>query len=322
MTRPSDQIDPAVLGRLLEADGPLTLDALAAELGTADAGVRRGVEALRAAGCAIDEHPQQGVRLVRASIECWADFIEARHAGGLGRRLIVYRQTTSTQDAARRLLRGRSARRAGTVVVADHQSAGRGRVGRRWEAPAGSSLLLTALADVGVATVDRVIVSTCCAAAEAVERVGGPAVRVRWPNDLLIAGRKVAGILVERVGGLALVGLGLNVSAAPADRPRERDAPPLRATCLADHGVAADRLQLLDVMLDRLEAGLGSADDAALREAWRARSCLLQQRVTVRAEGRELTGRVIDLDPRQGLLLEVERGPVVTLPAATTTLVL
>lgn len=106
----------------------------------------------------------------------------------------------STQDAARQLP-------IGSVVTAEHQLAGRGRLGRRWEAPAGTALLATFV------TAPHSLASLAAGVAVA-EACGGGA-RLKWPNDVLIDGRKLAGILVEAPGGRCLVGVGINLTWAP-----------------------------------------------------------------------------------------------------------
>ncbi len=307
--------DTAVLDALLRADGPRTVDAIAAERAVDAREVTAAVDRLRRAGCRIDLHPQQGLHLVRTGLGCWSDYIEPRHTGRLGRRLIVYRRTTSTQDVARhRVETAAPADHEGTVVVADGQDAGRGRFGRRWYDEGGRSLLLTAVTSPRGRSGECLMLAGCCGVAEATEAVSGLPVQVRWPNDLMIEGRKVGGMLLETLRGMALVGIGLNVEGAPA-------ASSLGSTTsLATHGGAVDRLLLLDRLLGRV-ADLAGAEEDTLIRRWRARSCLLQKRVTVRTGDKDLTGRVIDLDPRQGLLLAVDGGAVVPLRAETASLI-
>jgi BirA family transcriptional regulator, biotin operon repressor / biotin---[acetyl-CoA-carboxylase] ligase len=155
----------------------------------------------------------------------------------------------STQELAR-------SHPIGTAVVADHQQAGRGRLGRRWEAPPGTALLASfampfhALAPL-VAGV---------AAAEAC----GPQVRLKWPNDLLLGGRKLGGILVEAGGGRCVVGIGINLSWAPPGAAR----------------LEADREVLLARLVAELERWWVVAA-AEVLDAWRARSDTLGRQVRV-----------------------------------------
>ena len=202
----------------------------------------------------------------------------------------------------------------GTAVLADAQTAGRGRLGRQWLAEPGEALLMTVILKAGPLSSDRLLLASACAVSQTVEKMCGVATQLRWPNDVLLDGAKLAGILLERVGGCDLVGIGVNVHGQPAlaDQP---------TACLARTGRTVDRLMLADRLMDRLDEALFHDDEARLHTSWRQRSALLQRRVTVRAAGTSLTGRVIDVDVEHGLLLAVEHGPPVVLPAATTSLV-
>jgi BirA family transcriptional regulator, biotin operon repressor / biotin---[acetyl-CoA-carboxylase] ligase len=135
----------------------------------------------------------------------------------LGRPRLHLRETTSTNDRARELAtRGAP---HGTIVTAGLQTAGRGRYGRTWSAPAGSSILLSLI----VRAFDGLLPLR---AGLAVADVAGPSARVKWPNDVWIDGRKIAGILVEArpVEGWAVVGIGVNVALDVRDLPRELHA--------------------------------------------------------------------------------------------------
>lgn len=122
---------------------------------------------------------------------------------------------TSTQDVARELP-------IGSVVVADFQTAGRGRLDHRWEAPPGTALLVSFV----LAPNPVLSLAAGVAAAEAC----GTAVRLKWPNDLLLGGRKVGGILVEATPDRAVCGIGINLTWAPPEGARlDRDREPLLA---------------------------------------------------------------------------------------------
>jgi BirA family biotin operon repressor/biotin-[acetyl-CoA-carboxylase] ligase len=310
-----------VLGLLLEAGGAVRMEAIGRAAGIDAMAAAKAIDGLREAGCEIDAHPTQGVRLVRSGLGCWGDYIESRHAGRLGRRVLVYRQTTSTQEVARQLLAGAATAHDGTIIVADHQTTGRGRLGRRWLDAAGEALLMTAIVDHAHATVDHLMLASCCGLAQAIERVAGVKVQIRWPNDLLIEGGKVAGILVETIGRAALIGIGVNVASSPDRLPDDKDSPTRLVASLAAAGRMVDRLTLLDAVAQELHRALRETDDRSLVEVWKQRASLLEQRVAVRSGGTPYEGRVIDVDPQAGLMLLSDGGAVVTLPAATTTLV-
>lgn len=195
----------------------------------------------------------------------------------------------------------------GMVVVADHQTAGRGRLGRRWEAPAGSNLLVSVLLRPTMAWEDLFWCATAVAlaAADACTEVAGVTPGCKWPNDLVVDDRKLAGLLAETVGSrpvpvqaaagsgraaagpqAVVVGLGLNVGWAPSQVP----VGALAATSLvaaAAHDVA--RSDVLTALLRQLEgrlARLGDADGrAGLRAEYTGRCVTLGRPVTVHLAG-------------------------------------
>ena len=206
----------------------------------------------------------------------------------------------------------------GSVLVADHQTAGRGRLDRRWEAPPGSSLLCSVLIrpDLPIAQVQLTALAAAVAAADACESVAGVRPRVKWPNDLVVADesgaeRKVAGILSEsslRGGAVAavVIGMGLNVN-WPAEFPDELAGI---ATSLNHHaGRDLDREALLVAYLTGLEpllAGLGTpAGRDTLLQRYRGLSATLGQMVRVELGSGPLSGVATDVNGEGHLVLEV-----------------
>ena len=181
--------------------------------------------------------------------------------GGLGAPRVHLRRTDSTNERAREL----AARGAphGTLVTAREQTAGRGRQGRTWSAPAGRALLCSLV----VRDPPRLLP---LAAGAAVAEVAGPEALIKWPNDMLIDGRKVAGILVEGrpQEGWAVLGVGVNVALAPEDFPLELRE---RAGTL---GLGEDAIEpTLERLLAALTRWLGSSESEVL-DAVRARDAL------------------------------------------------
>jgi BirA family biotin operon repressor/biotin-[acetyl-CoA-carboxylase] ligase len=141
----------------------------------------------------------------------------------------------------------------GAVVVADEQTAGRGRLGRRWFARAGTSLLCSVQLrpEIDPRRLPELTGVAAQAAAEAIEAVTGLALELKEPNDLLIGGRKVAGVLAEAREERVVLGIGINVNIAEADLPEDVDLP--ATSLLAESGRETDRAELLVELLDRLE---------------------------------------------------------------------
>jgi BirA family transcriptional regulator, biotin operon repressor / biotin---[acetyl-CoA-carboxylase] ligase len=201
----------------------------------------------------------------------------------LGRPRLHHREIDSTNRRAREL--ASTGAPHGTLVTAGAQTAGRGRQGRRWEAPAGSALLCSLV----LREFDALL---SLRAGLAVADVAGDAARVKWPNDVQVEGRKVAGVLVEGRPheGWAVVGIGVNVSAAP-------DLPEAAALGRDDvEGALAELLRALGVRL--------TEPRAATLDALRARDALLGVRVSW--DGGEGVGAGID--PDGGLRVTTDTG--------------
>ncbi|HUI03721.1 MAG TPA: biotin--[acetyl-CoA-carboxylase] ligase [Acidimicrobiales bacterium] len=217
----------------------------------------------------------------------------------------------------------------GTVVVADHQSAGRGRLGRRWEAPPGANLLVSVLLrpDVPLEELHLCTVAVALAAADACAGVSGLVPELKWPNDLMAGERKLAGVLAESLPGApgdggrpraeraraVVVGVGVNVRWPPPDPPTAGadDAELLRtATSIwRETGTVVDPLALLDAVLVELEphvAALAGRDGRRrLATTYRRRCATVGQTVRVSTADDELTGTAMDITPEGHLVLDV-----------------
>jgi BirA family transcriptional regulator, biotin operon repressor / biotin---[acetyl-CoA-carboxylase] ligase len=168
----------------------------------------------------------------------------------------------------------RSGAEGGLVAVADVQTAGRGRLDRTWEAPASSSLLVSVLVR-GAGDAGTVVMATAVALVRAVADVAGVDAALKWPNDLVVGDRKLAGILAERDGDALVVGVGCNVN-------WETFPPELADTataCNQEAGHAIDRDALLTAFLEALERLLD--DRARVVEEYRTGLATLGRRVRV-----------------------------------------
>lgn len=323
-------IDARLLQRLLQASAAVSVTELARQMNSSAGRVQVELQRLAAAGCQFERHPHAGVRLLQTGLGAWVDYL--RHLDGRRRRLVeVYRSTSSTQDAARRLVAAEGLAADGAVVAADEQTQGRGRLGRRWFAPAGSALTFSRICvrpgEASPLSVDRLTFATAVAVAEAVECVTAPQppeVRIKWPNDLYVLGRKLAGILVEthRVGTVqaAVVGVGINVTIQPQDLPGDEPDLSQRITSLAMENRRVDRLALLAEVVGRMDHAIDGDDVSGLLEQWRRRSMLMSRQVELVSDGRTIRGQVLDLDPWAGLIVRSDEGALMHLPAATTTM--
>jgi len=253
-------------------------------------------------------------------------FAERLGTRWLGRSLIARVSVGSTNDEAWAAFAADAA--AGTVVVADAQSAGRGRQGRAWHTAPGRSLALAVLLRRGgePPALGLLPLAAGLAVTEALEAVGARP-ELKWPNDVLLDGRKVAGVLCEtrraapaargpfapaagaaRGVVAAVVGVGVNLTQAAGDFPAEISGT---ATSLALAGCPAAREDVAAAFLDALEArwaALRQDGPAARLEAWRARAAFWGRTVTVRAGDGVLTGVARGLDDTGALRLALADG--------------
>jgi BirA family biotin operon repressor/biotin-[acetyl-CoA-carboxylase] ligase len=292
--------------------------------------VQQALGVLRERHCLIEEEPAGGVRLVSTGLACWRDVLEEQALRGklkIGGRVMVFFRTGSTNDVAWQC--AVNPEMDGLVVVADEQSAGRGRLGHAWSAKAEQSVLMSVLLRGGAeGDGDRLTMLAGLAVAAGIEAAApGVAARIKWPNDILIGGRKAAGILVERRGGWVVVGVGVNVMQAAGDFPEEvaeRAVSLYQAT-----GRAVDRLRVAAAVVRELDAHVsgfsawreGFSSDAEWIERWKARCDMVGTSVRARAAGgRVIGGTVMDIDPLHGLVVRDESGAVHFLSAQTTSL--
>ncbi len=249
----------------------------------------------------------------------------------VGRNVICFGTLDSTNDTAAEAARQPGS--DGLVVAADVQRKGRGRHGRVWRSEAGANVLMSVvLKDPDRRLeIEGVTVATGLAVAEAIDEIGSgraavgpavrPAVRLKWPNDVLVDGRKVAGVLVEHRTVASertlLLGVGVNVNSHPADEAVDRPATSL-AAC---YGGPIDRVAVIRALLIRLDEWVRRlADDpqaaaGRLRSEWSKRCGMLNQRHTISDRGRRFTGRVVDIDPLEGLVLLTDNGTQIRIPA-------
>jgi BirA family biotin operon repressor/biotin-[acetyl-CoA-carboxylase] ligase len=230
-------------------------------------------------------------------------------ARAVGWRLEIVDEAPSTNHLVAERFRGGEPH--GLVVVAEHQTAGRGRLGRGWVTPARTSvtasfLLVPESAQAGPWSWLPLL--TGMAAARAIAAVTGLQPELKWPNDVLLEGRKLGGILIERVGNggdaAAVVGIGLNVSQDAAELPVEE------ATSLSIAGAReVDRTAVLSALVSELARGY---DDwhagRPLLPAYRELCSTLGREVRVLVPGGEISGEAVDVDEDGRLVVRTAEG--------------
>ncbi len=212
----------------------------------------------------------------------------------------------------------------GALVIADEQTAGRGRLGRMWQAAPGSALLLSMVLrpEIAPEALPRVALMAAVALAEALTALGARP-GIKWPNDVLIDGRKIVGILAEATWDgdrLAAVVVGIGVNVRRGALPAETVAA-FNATTLEDAlGRPVARGEVLAALLAGLDRWRRRLADPALLAAWRAHSVTLGRAVSAMTGATVLRGVAEDIDAGGALLLRLEGGGVRRLLAGEVTL--
>ncbi len=220
----------------------------------------------------------------------------------LGKRILFFKELPSTQDIAHRLLR--YGELSGTVVWADRQSSGRGRLGRSWFSPPHRGLYFSfLLKDIPEEDLPRYGLATALGVARALESLVGVPVHLKWPNDILLQGRKLVGILVEAGAGGAVIGIGINVSHRRQELPeeiRKKATSILEAT-----GLKPSRARLLRHILEALEPlyeGLPHERWSEILTEWRKRDITYGARVILVSGGQRHKGVALGPD-EEGFLV-------------------
>lgn len=258
--------------------------------------------------------------------------VEAIQAGlttrFVGRNVVYLAEVASTNDTARLLAQGERSEGApeGSLVVTDYQTEGRGRLARRWQAPAGSSLLLSLVFRPSLAPgqVQRLAMVCGLALVDAVEAETGLSVALKWPNDLLIDGAKAGGILVEMASigekvEFVIVGIGLNVNLDPAELPPDLLVPATSLSQKAGRPVA--RASLLRALLQAIESRyLAMLEGTQPQDEWAGRLVTLGQPVSVSGAGSVLEGMAEGVDADGALLVRRADGALERVLAGDVTL--
>lgn len=238
--------------------------------------------------------------------------IERGAPGNVGWRIHYFNEIDSTQTVARELAAGGADQ--GTVVIAETQNAGRGRMGRAWHSPPGVNLYATIILrpPIPLGEVPRLSLVAGVAAAQALEREARGIVALKWPNDVLLRGRKAGGIIAEAVTDVrqqlacVLVGIGININLRAADIPIElRDKA---TSMLIATGRPCDRIAIADSLFNLLDSrymeSLTRGFDS-IRPAWESYSALTGKSVVIVNGERRESGVVKGIDADGALLLDI-----------------
>ena len=289
---------------------------LAGELGISRAAVWSHIEDLRKLGYGIEAGPHSGYRLLDEPDALLADDLIARLGKTkiIGRDIRVFEQTTSTNDVIEKL--ARDGVREGVVVFAESQTKGRGRLGRKWISPAHKGLWFSILLrpNLRPQQTTQLTIAAATALRRAIHLETGLPAEIKWPNDILINGKKAAGILTELSAELDRVrhvipGIGIDVNQDANEFP-----PELRkiATSLKiERGESVSRAELAAAILRELDddyTRICAGKFSDISGEWEEHCGTIGKGVTVQIGDRKIRGRAETLDDEGALILRTEHG--------------
>ena len=307
--------DAKILSALRSAGtGGVALATLATRTGENSKTLARRIADLQQLGYEIESTPHLGYRLVGEPDVLNADDLLSRLSSSriVGRDVQVFQQTSSTNDVAEKL--ARDGVNEGVVIFAESQTRGRGRLGRKWLSPAGQGLWFSVLLrpQLPPGAVTQLTIAAATAVARAIGSQTGLTPQIKWPNDILVRGKKAVGILtelsaeVDRVRYVIIgIGVDVNVPEFPAELADVATSLSLSAgRRFARAEIAAAILRELDADYARVVRG----EFAALAEEWEQQCITLGRRVEIHIGSRTVSGRAESLDSDGALLLRTDHG--------------
>lgn len=279
--------------------------------------VWKHIKSLKELGYLIEAVPAVGYRLVAAPDFLLPDEIAVGLSTELvGRQIITFREVDSTNETAFKM--AEEGAPEGTVVIAETQRRGKGRMGRRWESPLGVNLYCSMILRPSILPLQAVQMTflSAVAVARAVAETTPLKPTIKWPNDVLLSGRKVAGLLNEMSAetekvNFIILGIGVNLNMEAGQFPAELRHPATSLRMENDRPV--NRLEFTRALLrgvDRLYAAFLAGDYESIRDEWLAHCAMIGQRVRVSYRDSAVTGVATGIDDYGALLLSLDDGRV------------
>ena len=284
------------------------------QLGISRTAVWKHIRVLKQRGYVIESYTKKGYCLREAPELLSEQAIEEGLSTKVVGRHIVYRERVdSTNNVAKKL--ADEGAPEGTIVVAEEQTGGRGRINRSFLSPfaKGGWFSLILRPNIPPMEVSKMTLLAAVAVARAIRHHGLTDCGIKWPNDILVKGRKMVGILTELNGSAEkvnyiIMGIGVNTGITAEDLPKDLQSI---VTSFAREGVRVSRLALLETLLKEIEGLYQTVcreGFAPILAEWRALSCMLGQDVTVTSIDKTFSGKAVDIDENGNLLVATPEG--------------
>lgn len=299
-----------ILAMLRESDGYVSGQELCNKFGVSRTAIWKAINQLKDMGYEIEAVPNKGYHLVSApDVMNEAEIKSLLHTEWAGQELFCFDEIDSTNTKAKEL--AEQGYPSGTLVVADRQIAGRGRRGRSWDSPAGIGIFMTLLLkpDINPNNASMLTLVTALATAQTISDVTGAEAKIKWPNDIVINGKKVCGILTEMSAQFdyinhIVIGIGINVHNESFPEEIRETASSL----LLESGKRIHRADLIARFLERFEAGyaifLQTEDLEGLMKDYNALLVNIQKQVRILDPKEPFEGKAIGITKRGELIVD------------------
>lgn len=299
-----------ILAMLRESDGYVSGQELCNKFGVSRTAIWKAINQLKDMGYEIEAVPNKGYHLVSApDVMNEAEIKSLLHTEWAGQELFCFDEIDSTNTKAKEL--AEQGHPSGTLVVADRQIAGRGRRGRSWDSPAGIGIFMTLLLkpDINPNNASMLTLVTALATAQAISDATGAEAKIKWPNDIVINGKKVCGILTEMSAQFdyinhIVIGIGINVHNESFPEEIRETASSL----LLESGKRIHRADLIARFLERFEAGyaifLQTEDLEGLMKDYNALLVNIQKQVRILDPKEPFEGKAIGITKRGELIVD------------------
>lgn len=300
-----------LLKLLKSAKGPVSGEELSARLGITRSAIWKHVESLREAGFVIKATPHGGYTYEKSPDALVPEEIQSLlTCKTIGQKIISYASLDSTNRLAMEM--AEKGAPEGLVIFAEHQTHGKGRQGRTWVSPKAKGLYFSVILrpKIQIQELPKITLMAAVAVARALADESGLSFKIRWPNDLLLDGKKICGILTEmraepdRVRHVVL-GIGVNINSS------RRDLPDIATSLKEATGKAWNRCRIAARILENIEEGyrkISKGEFSDLAHVWEELSAVSGKRVTAKTLGGAITGTAVGIDEDGALWIRQDTG--------------
>ena len=299
---------------------------LSSQLGFSRVAVWKQIQKLKKIGYHISADARKGYQIIsRPDILLPTEIYRNLQTKYIGRQIFYHKQVTSTNCMVKESIKDKNMYfREGAVMIADLQTAGRGRLGRNWYSPHGGIWLTIVLfPNLEPVYIAKITLMTAVALVQSIKRLYRISVQIKWPNDLISGNRKLCGILTEMAAesdriNYVLAGIGINANMQRQEFPEDIREQSISLQEIL--GGSVSRIKLVQVLLENFENyydRLQKKQFESILEEWKENSDTLGKNIVINSAGQTISGKAVDLTPEGALVIRQKDGKLVNILSGT-----